>query len=63
MFGDDGKVAVEAEMQQLHSMGSLEPKNGLIRDERRGALTYLMYLKEKTNGKIKGRGCADGRKQ
>jgi hypothetical protein len=27
------------------------------------SLAYLMYLKRKRCGKIKGRGCADGRKQ
>ena len=31
--------------------------------ERKDALKYLMFLKEKRNGIIKGRGCADGRKQ
>jgi hypothetical protein len=30
---------------------------------RRDALQYLMFLKKKRNGIIKGRGCADGRKQ
>ena len=27
------------------------------------SLKYLMYLKEKRDGKVKGRGCADGRPQ
>ncbi len=27
------------------------------------ALEYLMFLKRKRGGKVKGRGCADGRKQ
>ena len=31
--------------------------------ERKDALIYLMFLKEKRNGVIKGRDCADGRKQ
>ena len=31
--------------------------------EKKRALQYLMFLKKKRNGKIKGRGCADGRKQ
>jgi hypothetical protein len=30
---------------------------------RKKALAYLMFLKQKRCGKIKGRGCADGRKQ
>ena len=35
----------------------------LTRDQRRAALRYLMFLKQKRCGRIKGRGCADGRKQ
>jgi hypothetical protein len=31
--------------------------------DKKSALSYLMFLKEKCCGKIKGRGCADGRKQ
>jgi hypothetical protein len=31
--------------------------------ERKKALRYLMFLKEKRNGSIKSRGCADGRSQ
>ena len=41
-------------------MGSLQPRT-LTRAERRKS--YLMYLKRKSTGRIKGRGCADGRKQ
>ena len=32
-------------------------------EERKNALKYLMFLKEKRCGKIKARGCANGRKQ
>jgi hypothetical protein len=35
----------------------------LTREEKRAALHYLMHLKKKHCGRIKGRGCADGRKQ
>jgi hypothetical protein len=38
-------------------------KFDLTAEERKGALRYLMFLKEKRCGTIKGRGCADGRKQ
>ena len=31
--------------------------------QKKAALKYLMFLKQKRCGKIKGRGCADGRKQ
>ncbi len=38
-------------------------KYDLTATERKGALRYLMFLKEKRCGTIKGRGCADGRPQ
>jgi hypothetical protein len=38
-------------------------KYDLIPAERIGALRYLMFLKEKRCGTIKGCGCADGRSQ
>jgi hypothetical protein len=43
----------------------MEPvdKYDLTAAERKGALRYLMFLKEKRCGPIKGRGCADGRPQ
>ena len=37
--------------------------NELTREDKKKALQYLMFLKEKRSGRIKGRGCADGRKQ
>lgn len=35
----------------------------LTADQKQEALQYLMFLKQKRCGKIKGRGCADGRPQ
>jgi hypothetical protein len=65
IFGDAGVEAVLKELQQLHDRDVLKPKHAdaLSHQERRGALQYLMFLKQKRSGKIKGRGCADGRKQ
>ena len=64
-FGDDGMKAVEKEMRQLHDRDVMKPvhKNYLIPEQRREALAYLMFLRRKHCGKIKGRGCADGQKQ
>jgi hypothetical protein len=64
-FGDAGVQAVLKELLQLHDRGVIEPKSAhvLSREEKRAALQYLMFLKKKRNGMIKGRGCADGRKQ
>jgi hypothetical protein len=64
-FGEDGVNAVLKELQQLHNRKVLEPKDpaSLSPDEKKNALQYLMFLKKKRSGVIKGRGCADGRKQ
>jgi hypothetical protein len=63
-FGASGAEAMKKELQ-LHDWRAMVPKaaNMLSKDEKRAALQYLMYLKQKRNGKIKGRGCADGWKQ
>ena len=65
LYGDAGVEAVLKELRQLHDRKVLEPKDArsLSPSERKAALQYLMFLKEKRNGTIKGRGCADGRKQ
>ena len=66
VFGDDGKEAAMKELKDnLVGRGCLKmlkPKevNNTIRKK---ALSYLMFLKRKCCGKVKGRGCADGRPQ
>ena len=64
-FGDAGIKAVLDELKQLHDRKVLDPVYGseLQYHERKKALPYLMFIKQKKSGKIKGRGCADGRKQ
>jgi hypothetical protein len=64
-FGKDGAEAVVAELRQLDYREVIEPVNGkkLSQEQKRKALNYLMYLKQKRCGRIKARGCADGRKQ
>ena len=62
LFGSAGTSAVKAELQQLHDLKVMEAKP-LTTTQKREALGYLMFLKRKRNGKIKARGCADGRPQ
>ena len=64
-FGKDGIDAVQTEMKQLHDREVVQPvhANELSHEQRKASLQYLMFLKQKRCGKIKGRGCADGRKQ
>ena len=65
IFGNDGVRAVEKEMRQLHDRGVMIPvhKKSLTSEQRKEALAYLMFLKRKRCGKVKGRGCTDSRKQ
>ena len=65
MFGKDGVAAVKKEMQQLHDHKVMAAKHSsdLTPEQKQQALAYLMFLKQKQCGKIKGRGCTDGRKQ
>ena len=65
IFGDQGVAAVKKEITQLHERGVIRGvhKTSLTSNQLANALGYLMFLKRKRNGKIKGRGCADGRKQ
>ena len=64
-FGKLGADAVVSEMKQLEIRKVIKPTKAsdLTRAQKRAALEYLMYLKQKRCGRIKGRGCADGRKQ
>jgi len=65
IFGEAGAKAVVEEMKQLHDRAVIQPRlaNMLTREEKQKSLQYLMFLKQKRCGRIKGRGCADGRKQ
>ena len=64
-FGNGGMKAVEKEMCHLHGRDVIMPvhKHCLTPKQRKEALAYLIFLKCKHCGKIKGCGCADGRKQ
>jgi hypothetical protein len=64
-FGVKGEKAVSKELQQLHDMVTFFPldPSTITREQRARAIASLMFLKEKRNGDIKGRACADGRPQ
>jgi hypothetical protein len=65
MYGNRGKEAVKSELEQIvyRKVFKPVPAEQLTREQKRRALQYLMFLKQKRCGRIKGRGCADGRKQ
>ena len=61
-FGSRGDTAVTKELSQLHTMNCFRPRDPttLTRDDRRNALTSLMFLTEKRTGEVKARACANG---
>ena len=65
IFGEQGYAVVKKEMQQLHDRKVMQPINrkDLPPSQKREVLGYLMFLKKKRCGTMKGRGCFDGRKQ
>ena len=64
-FGSDAEAAISKELMQLHNMEAFVPVYGrdLSPEQKKGALESIMTMKQKRDGKIKGRHCADGRKQ
>ena len=64
-FGQKAARALMKELQQLIDRQVMRPRhaNTLSRGEKISALKYLMFLKENRCGKVKGRGCANGRNQ
>jgi len=64
-FGKEGETAVSKELGQFHDLSvfiPMDPKELTI-EQRAAALASLMFLKEKKDGTVKARACADGRKQ
>jgi len=64
-FGDWGNAALLKELNQLHERQALMPKKkeDMSYEERKKALRYLMFIKEKCVGTIKAKGCTDRRSQ
>ena len=64
-FGQPGVDAIIREMKQFHDREVVKPicPSEITPEIKQRALGYLMFLKQKRTGEIKGRGCADGRPQ
>ena len=63
VFGEPGLAAFLKELKKLHNRMVTDPKNAddMTKCQKKAALQYLMFLKQKICGNIKGRGCVDGR--
>ena len=61
-FGERGETAVTKELVQFNEYKVFEPKhaNDLSEEDRKKALSSLIFLKEKKSGAIKARSCANG---
>ena len=64
-FGERGEHAVTSELYQLQDMETFEPldDNKPTKKDRAYALSYLILLTEKRDGRIKVRTCEDGIKK
>ena len=65
VFGDRGLAAIKKEMQQFYDLNVIAPISikDMTKQQKSWALSYLIFLRERRDDKIKGRGCANGRKQ
>jgi hypothetical protein len=64
-FGDRAAEATTKELKQIHDMGTYQPLDAtkLTKKERMEALSSLLFITEKKDGRIKSRKCAIGSKQ
>jgi hypothetical protein len=64
-WGDKGKAAAHSEMKQLHFRETFKPFHWheLTHTQKQSVLESHMFLKEKRDGKLKGRTVAGGNKQ
>jgi Reverse transcriptase (RNA-dependent DNA polymerase) len=65
VFAEEGAGALMKELRQVVVMDVMSGCHAreLTREQKKRALRYLMFLKQKRCGLIKGRGCVDGRPQ
>ena len=64
-IGEKGEMVVTEELSQLHMRDTFRPKlaKHLTKEQKRDTVEYLIFLKVKRYGRVKGWTCADGRKQ
>jgi hypothetical protein len=64
-WGDEAFTAAHSEMKQLHFRNTFKPKHWreLSQFQRQTVLEFHMFLKQKRDGKIKGRTVAGGNNQ
>ena len=65
LFGDKADTATVKELSQIHEMGTFVPLDAgeLTPEKKAKALSSLMFIVGKRDGRIKARKCAVGSKQ
>jgi hypothetical protein len=65
LFGEKGELATVKELKQIHDMGTYVPLEAgkLTPEMKKRALSALMFIVEKRDGRVKARKCAVGSKQ
>ncbi len=64
-FGKEGETAVTKELNQLNTYGVFKPQHArdLSDNDKKKALLSLIFLRQKKNGGVKARSCANGNPQ
>ncbi len=64
-FGKEGETAVTKELNQFNTYGVFEPQHAqdLLDDDKKKVLLSLIFLRQKKNGTVKVRSCANGNPQ
>ena len=65
MWGNEAKIAAEAEMKQLHWRNTFKPIRwrDMTEEQKKTVLESHIFMKMKQSGEIKGRTVAGGNKQ
>ena len=65
IFVNKGEKSITDEISQLHDMKNFFPVDPpkIVNEERTKSISSLVFLKEKRDGRAKGRACANGSKQ
>ncbi len=64
-FGKEGETAVTKELNQFNTYGVFEPQHArdLSDNDKKKALLSMIFLRQKKNGEVKARSCANGNPQ
>ncbi len=64
-FGKEGEAAITKELNQFNTYGVFEPQHAwdLSDNNKKKALSSLIFQRQKKNGEVKARSCGNGNPQ